>query len=64
MNVTSSSFLETRGSGIWRSDCLRMLQRYGSAAHLPALEVYAGRPGLSAKQRQEIEALIGRLRDR
>jgi hypothetical protein len=41
-----------------------MLQRYGSARHVPELEVLAAQPGANAAFRQQLEQVMTQLRRR
>jgi hypothetical protein len=56
--------LETRSDPVTRQDCISMLRSYGSARHVPALEVFAARPAVTAPAKQEIDQLIATLRTR
>ena len=56
--------LETRFGSQAIDEALLMLQRHGSARHVPALEAYAARPALAGNLRQRVEALVTILRQR
>jgi hypothetical protein len=56
--------LASRSDPRMRSECLQMLQRYGSARHVPELEVLAAQPGANAAFRQQLEQVMTQLRRR
>lgn len=58
------ALLETRPGVENQQENLQMVERYGSARHVPSLEAFAARPGLSAPLRQRIEAVVNTLRAR
>jgi len=63
----ADAFLQLLGS---RSDprqleeCVRMLRSYGSARHVPDLNVFLARPGLTASLRTRVEQLVATLQTR
>jgi hypothetical protein len=56
--------LESRADAQTVGDAARVLERYGSARHVPALEVLLARPGVTQTMRQQLEPLLPTLRSR
>lgn len=56
--------LEARGSASVRKDCLRMLEQYGSARHVPALEALAQNDLLGRDLREMAERAAGNIQAR